>query len=240
VAYKKPTLIETAAELYLEAGTLTESSFFELVPELKKLGFDDVEFVPVGMALDVQQGRPSSREIRRVFCWKPGRTQLVQVGEDLVVVNLTGDYPGWDAFVKLFSEARHALSTGLGSFRPSSLNLVAVDGFEVRKDHRSISDYLKVGGEILPTWYAHTKESLDLTMGRGLLDVDGHNRQVHVTVRAATDPIKIGFRTQLHDKVEGGSNLDAVLSRLHDESNITFECLITDYMRQEIMGGRRA
>lgn len=238
MAYKSPTLIETYAELHLRPGTLSESRFFELVPELKKLGFDDVEFATVGVTVDIKQGRPSPREMQRVRCWKPGRTQLVQVGEDLVVVNLTGPYPGWDAFVGLFGEARRAITQGLGTSELTSLVLGAIDSFEVPKGQFFISEYLRVGGTVIPTWYEDCGESLDLTLGRGVLEVDGRNRQIFVSVRAASDPVRFGFRTQFHDLVQPGSDINALLFRLHDESNATFEALITDHMRYKIMGGR--
>lgn len=238
VAYRKPTLVETHAELHLVGETLSEARFFDVVPELKKLGFTDIELTTVGFSLDIRQGRPSSRDNQRVLCWKPGRKELVQVGEDVLVANLTGDYPGWDAFVRLFAEAREALVRGLGQINAISLNLGAVDQFDVERAGFGISDYLDVGGSIVPKWYAGCGESLDLDMGRGMLDQDGHNRQVHVNVRAGSDPVRVSFRTQFHDRVQPGVDLGVLLSRLHEESNATFEAMITDRIRNGIMGGR--
>src|SRR5207249_4220734 len=106
-----------------------EARFFDVVPELKKLGFTDIELATVGLTLDIRQGRPSPREKQRVRCWKPGRKELVQVGEDVLVTNLTGEYPGWDAFVHLFAQARQALAVGLGQIGITSLNLGAIDQF---------------------------------------------------------------------------------------------------------------
>lgn len=239
VAYRKPTLIETYAELYLSRGTLTEARFFDVVPQLKKAGFTEIELTTVGLSLDIKQGRPSPRENQRVRCWKPGRTELVQVGEDLLVVNLTGEYPGWDSFVRLFAEARNALGSGIGELQITSLNLGALDQFDVPGNGFLVSEYLNVGGPIIPSWYSGCRESLDLDMGYGILDQDGHNRQIHVNVRAAGDPVRIGFRCQFHDRVDHDTELISLLSRLHDESNRTFEALITDEVRNNIMGGRK-
>jgi uncharacterized protein (TIGR04255 family) len=173
-----------------------------------------------------------------VRCWRPGRAELVQLVQDLIVVNLTGAYPGWDAFVELFAQARKALAAGLGDVEVSSLNFAAIDRFEVPRAGFSISQYLNVGGPIVPKWYVDCTESLDLDMGRGLLDQDGHNRQIHIDVRSAQDPVKVTFRTQFHDRVPAGGDLVQVLSRLHDESNLTFEAMITDRLRTMIMGGK--
>lgn len=238
MAYKKPTLTETYAEIHLAPGVLSEAQFFDVVPRLKTLGFSEVEFSTVGLKLDIKQGRPP-RELQRVRCWKPGRTQLVQVGEDLLVANLTGEYPGWSSFVQLFDEAYQALVDGLGKVEPVSLNVAALDSFEVPKEGFSVSEYLAVGGMIIPQWYAQSAESLDLTLGRGLLEVDGENRQVHVSVRSAADPVKISFRTQCHDRLAAGSDLKARLQRLHDNTNSIFEALITDRVRQTVMGGQQ-
>lgn len=239
LSYSKPTLVETFAEIHLAPETLTEARFFEVVPKLKDAGFTEIEFATVGVSLEVKPGRsvPVPRDRQRVRCWKPGKTQLVQVGEDLLVVNLTGEYPGWDGFVALFNEAYEALEAGLGQVEVQSLNLLTIDLFRVSKERFSISKYLNTNGEAIPKWFADCRESVDMNLGRGLLQVDGHNRQVHVNVQAATDPVSVRFQAQFHERVEAGSDLMGVLERLHGESNMTFESLITDRVRKDIMGG---
>jgi uncharacterized protein (TIGR04255 family) len=239
VAYKKPTLTETYAEIHLPQGVLTESRFFDVVPKLKALGFTEVEFTTAGFSLQIRQGQPIPREQQRVRCWRPGRTELVQVGEDLLVVNLTGAYPGWDAFVSLFGQSVGALKSGLGDFQVESLNLATIDTFKVAKEGFTARKYLDVGGLIVPKWYSEATESFDVDLGKGLLGVDGHNRQVHVNVRAAEDPVTVLIRCEFHDKVQGTGDLNALLARLHDESNATFEALITDHVRSVVMGGRK-
>ena len=233
MGYRKPTLVETYAELHLVPDALTEAHFFDVVPELKKAGFTDIEFTTVG--LDIKGGLPRQRQ--RVRCWREGRTELAQVGEDLLVVNLTGTYPGWDAFTELFDVGQQALEAGLGHVEVHSLNLLTTDIFEAAKEGFSISRYLDVGGRVIPNWYEDCSESLDLTLGRGLLPIDGRNRQVRVKVDAGTDPVKVQVHAQFHDVVEGGVSLRDVLERLHAESNRTFESVITDHLRDEVMGG---
>jgi uncharacterized protein (TIGR04255 family) len=239
VAYKKPTLTETYAEIHLPQGVLTEARYFDVVPRLKALGFTEIEFATTGISLQVRQGRPFPREQQRVRCWKPDRTQLVQVGEDLLIVNLTGDYPGWDAFMALFDQSIRAVKSGLGDFQVESLNLATLDTLKVSKEGFSARKYLNVEGMIVPKWYGETSESFDIDLGRGLLDINGHNRQVHVNVRAAEDPVTVSIRCEFHDKVRGTSDLTVLLIKLHDESNAIFEALITDHVRNVVMGGRK-
>lgn len=241
MGYRKPTLVETYTELHLLPETLTEARFFDVVPKLKDAGFTEIEFATAGLRVDVRPGAsPRPRETQRVRCWKPGRRELAQVAEDWFAVNLTGEYPGWDAFVQLFNEGRRALQDGLGGLEIRSLALLTLDRFTVAKEGFSVSQYLDVGGRVVPAWYADCSESLDLDIGRGLLEPDGRNRQIHVKVQAATDPVTISFRVEFHDRVQEGVDLLDMLARLHDESNDTFEALITDRVRSEVMGGRVA
>lgn len=240
MGYRKPTLVETYAELHLESGTLTEARFFDVVPKLKELGFTEVEFARA-LSIDFKPERLNfPRETQRVRCWKPGKRELAQVGEDLFVVNLTGDYPGWDNFVHLFNEGLGALGTGLGGLKVRSLNLLTTDQFLVPKEGFLVSHYLGVGGRVIPKWYENCKESIDINIGRGMLEPDGRNRQIQIGVRGAADPVTIGFQASFHDAVGEGTNLQDLLEDLHRESNVTFESLITDRTRNEIMGGRIA
>jgi hypothetical protein len=242
LAYRNPTLAETYAELHLEPGTLTEARFFDVVPKLKELGFTELELTPAGLSFDFKPGRTGvpmgvPRETQRVRCWKPGRRELAQVGEDLFVVNLTGAYPGWESFTRLFDEGLGALRAGLGEVRVRSLNLLTSDRFQAAKEGFVVSEYLDVGGRIMPRWYADCRESLDLSIGRGWLEADGRNRQVQVSVRALADPVIVQFNAAFHDAVPVGGNLRDTLERLHRESVDTFESLITNRTRNEIMGG---
>jgi hypothetical protein len=118
------------------------------------------------------------------------------------------------------------------------MTLGAIDQFELPRAGYSMSTVLNVGGTIVPQWYADSTESVDLDMGRGLLDRDGHNRQVHINALVGSDLVKITLRTQLSVRIAGMSAVPDALARLHDESNATFEAMITDYVRNKIMGGK--
>lgn len=237
MGYRKPTLVETYSELYLAADTLTESRFFDVVPALKAAGFTEVELGPGGIQLP-GEGSIFPRETQRVRCWKPSRTELVQIGQDQVILNLRGEYPGWDAFLRLFDEGYNAVNDSLGEISVRSLNLHTIDRFEAPREGFEISRYLDPRGGILPSWFEGCSESLDLDMGRGLLDPDGYNKQVHVKVQAATDPVRVQIRCNFHNEVETSSDLLDVLEHLHVDSTETFEALITDYLRNAVMEGQ--
>jgi uncharacterized protein (TIGR04255 family) len=241
VGYRNPTLIETYAELHLAPGSLNEAAYFKVVPKLTEAGFTEVELSTAGVSFEARPGRRVfPREQKRVRCWKPDRTELVQVGEDLLVVNLPGAYPGWDPFVTLFGKGLRALEAGLGQVKIQSLNLMTVDQFKVPQIGFNLSQYVNVGGPMIPAWYDRTTQSLDISLGRGLLEHDGKNRQLAVAVRAAEDPVTIEFRAAFHDVLSPESDLGGALEVLHNESNDMFESIITDRTRNEVMGGRNA
>jgi uncharacterized protein (TIGR04255 family) len=237
LGYKKPTLVEIFAEIHLQPGVLTEAQFFDVVPKLREAGFSEVEFATGGISLEFQAGGPRTKEKQRIRCWKPGKRELAQVGEDLLVVNLTGLYPGWKHFVRLFAEAFNAVRGGLGSVPARSLNLRTIDRFSVLKNGFHLSDYLQVGGRLIPGWYKDWQESMDISAGKGFLQYDGKNRVIAVAVRTFTEPVTLEFQGTFHDAVADDADLKEVLEALHNESNETFESLITDRTRQDVMGG---
>jgi uncharacterized protein (TIGR04255 family) len=239
VGYKKPTLIEIYSEIYLEPGSLAEGQFFDVVPKLKDAGFSEIEMTTAGFSLELQPGQGlQPKEKPRIRCWKPGRKEMAQVGEDLFVVNLTGAYPGWASFLKLFQDACSAVQLGLGGIPARSLSLRTIDRFTVPKKDFNVGDYLQVGGKMIPSWYAGCTESMDVNIGRGYLQHDGTNRSVVVAVRTFTDPVTIEMQGGFHDNLEQGTDLKTILEVLHGESNKTFEWIVTDRTRDEIMGGK--
>ncbi|MGH7709674.1 MAG: TIGR04255 family protein [Gemmatimonadaceae bacterium] len=240
VAYRKPTLTETYAELRLAEGSLTEARFFEVVPTLKKRGFADIEFATSGIRLDIREGGAFPREQQRIRCWRNERKELIQVGEDLVIANLTGEYPGWDAFLGIFEECLTALQESLPGVVIDFLSLNTIDAFSVAKRDFRVDDFLHVGGEIIPRWYSGVRESFDIDIGRGLLPIDGANRQIHIKATASSDPVHVRMRCHFQERVPTGSKLEDVLETLHRESNVAFEALITDRVRNDIMGGTKS
>src|SRR5437867_11131756 len=96
--YKKPVLIEIFAECVLTPGTLPVPRFFDTVPTLKARGFTDIEMIG-NVQMTANEG-PSMQP--RIRCWSADRRRLIQIAEDLVIVNLIGDYPGWRPFIELF------------------------------------------------------------------------------------------------------------------------------------------
>ena len=241
MAYNKPTLIEIFTETHLQPNTLTQAGFFDVVPRLREAGFSEVEFGGAGVTIEVDPTDPEvvrPREKPRIRCWHPDRKTLAQVGEDLFVVNVTGEYPGWTHFRSVFDSAHAALIKGLGRAPAQSLNLSTIDRFRVAKADFTFGGYLNCGGRFIPQWYEDATESLDISLGRGFLQIDGRNRQLQIRVRTAEDSVQIELRATFHDAVDPSRSLEDALEALHKESTGAFEAIITDRTRHEVMEGQ--
>jgi hypothetical protein len=59
-----------------------------------------------------------------------------------VVMNLTGNYPGWDSFLALFAEGR-AMAKGLPIATVEPLSLSTIDKMSVPKVNFNASRYLR-------------------------------------------------------------------------------------------------
>ena len=229
------------AELFFEPGSLRAEDFFSVVPKLVEEGFSDVEFADGGMellgiSLDAE-GQVVPMRKHRVRCWLQDRSGLAQVAEDLLAVNLVGEYPGWDRFAELFGRLLKSCRMGRADARFASLSLTTIDRFKVPgSDAFRFGAYINCGGRFVPEWYAEARENLDINLGLGLLKTDHFNRKLSVRLRREDDAFAFQVRAEFHDKL-GGGDPQEVLEGLHGESNATFEAIITDRVREDVMGG---
>lgn len=239
MAYKKPILCEVLVEAHLGAHSLPQSAFFDVVPELKKSGFTDIEMGEAGFRLefDPEQSEPRPRPKPRIRCWRADRTALIQLSEDLLVSNLTGDYPGWKHVRDLFETATAALNGAVPNAVYESLNLSTIDRFTAPLNGFRLGDYLDCGGRYVPAWYQDATDPLDLSLGRGFLKQQGYNRSIKVKVRIADDEVRMEIHGVFHDRLKAGANMFDTLDALHTESNAAFEALITERTRNEVMEG---
>lgn len=240
MSYKNPTLTEIYAELHLEPGILPERSFVTLASELASKGLGNQEFVQA--AVMVAQGKGQDLEpkiVPRIRCWDSDRTKLVQFSQDQYYVNLAGEYPGWDAFTEHLRVARESLTNALKvpvSF--TYVSLVTIDKWKAGRAGFAIGQYLNCGGRFVPEWYADVAASSDITLGQGFHIKDGFNKAVRITVRTLDDDVQFQIVATFGEADQKG-DFDTLLNRLHEESVECFEALITDRVRNEVMGGQR-
>jgi uncharacterized protein (TIGR04255 family) len=212
---------------------LPAQRLFDVVPVIRAQGFGNPELV-VALATPASESATEAFSPRLRF-WNADRTRLVQLSEDLVVVNLVGTYPGWNAFQGAFETTMQSLpSDVVGAVESLALN--TIDRIDVPAEGYQFGRYLNCDGRFLPHWYENSTEASDITFGRGLLHDDLFNRQINIRVRRMQKDFTIQIRSVFSNMLRQQSKSE-LLEQLHNESNKVFEALITDATRIEVMGG---
>lgn len=75
-------------------------------------------------------------------------------------------------------------------------------------------------------------------MGQGFPSADGFNKAVRITVRTLDNDVQFQI-VATFGRADWQSDFDTLMNGLHDESVECFESLITDRVRNEVMGGQR-
>lgn len=237
MGYKKPLLVEIYAELHLGAGAMPQAQLLKVVNLLQPT----VPEVEIGAVNTVELNPSLGQVIRktepRLRCWSAKRDRLVQLSPDLIVVNQVGDYLGWKVFETLFREVQGHLAAAHDKLSIASVSLNTIDKLEVPIEGFTMGKFFECGGRFMPAYYADVREPCDVSLGHGVLDTDGFNRQLRVSLRAEEGKAKVVVNGTFHRRLEKQAELFALLGRLHTESTDTFEALITAETRKH-MGGK--
>lgn len=239
--YNNPTLKEMYVQIDFDKSSLTTEDVFKVASEVMKMGFTETQTVPVNQVTITPTGVAQELAIQQRFrFWKPDKTLLIQVMPQQLIMNQVGQYIGWTNFSKnLFEVVSKISNAGLkNSIKPSSLLLCAIDGFLAPEKDFKLGRFLNCEGKILPQYYKDTKHSLDISYGKGFLESDGYNRQLTLSARHIPPKFEVNFQTIFQNKFSSMSDMKSTLEDLHDESNDFFEDMITDFFRNEIMGGK--
>lgn len=241
MSYKKPILTEIYATIFLVKGTLTQTKFFDIIPKIKESGLTEIE---VGQIKQISLSKAQDNleellhtSIPRIRCWNDNKTQLVQLSPDRLIINQVGEYLGWDKFESFFNKNLTLVKESLGSISYKSLLLNTIDNLTIPKKEYSLGKYLNCGGNKIPEWYRGSKEAIDISLGRGLLEVDHQNRQIQVKVRIQNENVHINIVSIFHDEIVDNMSITDSLNKLHLESSESFESIITDFTRNKIMEG---
>ena len=169
----------------------------------------------------------------RIRCWSEDRVKLTQVGRDQVIANQVGEYLGWERFV----EHVRGVLDATGPHSIVSMSLQAIDRMEVSASGFTLGQYFNCDGQFIPRWYADCAVACDITLGRGLVPVDGHNRVIKLQLRTQDDKRSVRIDSTFHDAVKGADPFRK-LDELHEECTSAFEQLVTDETRTVVMGGK--
>jgi uncharacterized protein (TIGR04255 family) len=240
MSYKNPALIEQFAELFFEHNSLPQDILFEIVPNIKKKGYPTIEIGQAGsLSVDASNHniiRPV--QIPRIRCYNENKSNLIQLSPNFIAVNKIGKYYGWKDYNELFDVAFNAITDSAPKAKVDSAKFNTIDVIKVPIKNFTVGKYLFCGGKIIPSWYNETDTSFDMSLGKGLLQKDRFNRQVQISGRSGGDQFIISIHSVYHEMING-SNVKTLLDKLHEESNESFEAMITDYTRNEIMGGEK-
>jgi uncharacterized protein (TIGR04255 family) len=233
-SYQRPILVEIVAQMRFGAPGISGAQIVDAAAFLRAKGFESAD-------LEVQAEPPLGGEgpglASTLRLWSADRTRLVQFRPSACIANIIGEYPGWTPFTRHLAESLKALEAAGLKKLPDSVSLATIDRFQVPANRFRLGDYLAATGKWIPTSYAEVAEASDITLGRGLLPVDGKNRVVKVAVRRASEgEAQVTLECVLIDRLEG-ARPESVYDRLHDEALALFEELITDKTRTEVMGG---
>jgi len=232
MSYKKPALREQFVEVSFDANSFDQGKIFDVIPDIRNSGYQNVE---IG-SIQINQINAPPIQIPRIKCWNSDKTNLIQFFSNLLVVNKVGQYFGWNDFVNLFNVALNSVAKKNSDSKISSIALTTVDEFVVSFDSYSLEKILHCGGDKIPMWYWQSKDFFDISLGKGLLNIDRFNKQIQVSGKKELDKFVITIQSIFHEYLQN-RDVKSVLHSLHEESNNSFESLITDYTRNELMGG---
>ncbi len=241
MAYKNPILAEIYVELHLQGEGLG-SSFVELVPHLKELGLALVELAPIKHlsinAINENADPQITRgNVPRLRIWNNEKSKLVQLSKNQIAMNLVGRYPGWATFRELFDSVILLLKKS-SKFSIESILLGTIDRVAVPSASFKIDDYLNVQGGIVPLYFKGSVEAADVIIGRGVAKQNGSNRQFHISWLPKGTQFEISIQSKLQNSMTPSDKISDVLEQLHEEAVLDFEKMITDKMRNEVMGGK--
>jgi len=230
-------------EVYLQLGyppgQLDALKIIDLLGYVKEMGFQNIELsTALGhIALATVQGSPQTEVVSRFRCWNTDRTKLIQLSPDLIVVNQLGKYLGWDQFVQLINLPMKFVDQKFKNLRPHVLNFTARDKLKVQKEGFKFSKYFNCDGSIIPRSFEDLKESADLTLGRGFIEQQGHNKVVKISVRELEKSFEVTITTVCGLKITEENGFEGSLNIMYNEFNRAFEQVITDFTRKVVMEG---
>lgn len=241
MGYKNPALTEIYSEFQFENGTFGPAQFLPLLPLFAELGFAAVEMQAATEVKGLDIGKPSPQLVAKILLWsgEEERRKLIQVSQDNLTVNSPGKYEGWETFLELIRTLLRIVErSGISISTLSTVSLNTIDEIHVEDPEFSIGKYLNCGGPRIPSVFHEVAEPVDMTLGRGILSMNGFNRQLRVAVRTEGPNQRILLTSIFKNRLDGRAPLE-VLEMLHDESTASFKSLVSPTTENEVMGGMK-
>jgi len=232
MSYKKPIIVEIYTRIFLNNGQLSNSRILDFACSLKEIGYTNNDIV---LASEPSTG--TNEFTSRIRCWDQEKIKLIQLSKDTIIFNYVKEYPGWTAFKEFVKEGLDALDKNINT-NFQSVDIRTIDTFEIPDDSYRFGDWINCKSDKIPAWYNDSTDTIDITMGKGSIKSDCQNRQLLLSARKEGGKVRFKIEAAFHDR-KHHDDLFSMMDTFHQESNHTFESIITDRVRIEIMEGKQ-
>jgi uncharacterized protein (TIGR04255 family) len=241
LGYRKPLIVELAAQLYLAPGVLPEAKYFDIVPRWTKSNLEKIE-ISKTMATPLFGLPVPFVPVSQVRCSSSDRGRVAQLLPDTVVANVVvnenSPYPGWESARDFFSSVFQNTQVAITDFKVLSVCLIMIDRLVLNEGEYRLGDFLKCDGEILPKAFADCKESCDIIFGKGTISGEGQNQQLKLSAKKnpADDTCQIVINSVFHKNLDNTKSYLQLVEELHKEAVVSFKKLVTTKTIEK-MGG---
>ncbi len=235
MAYNKPTIRELYCEFFYHQPIDTKTQL-RLVDVFKK----DAESIKIDP--DVT-GSPSNSLNFRIRLWM-NKNELVQVFGNRIAFNYVPinsenkKYLGWDYFSGKALDVVSRVEQELNSKDWKYTRLVYLDTFTVPDtEDFTIGKVINCNGEVVPKLIQSSRVATDIIIGNGAFaNYDNFQAKIRLYDKEK-DLFKFDLESSFAMLSSNEINAHNVLKILHKKNIDFFESIITDYTREEIMGG---
>ena len=236
MAYKKPTLTEIYCEYYFDEIINNQKQY-----ELANFFNQDFEFVEVNCVA----GSLQTNEIApRYRMWRDDKRELLQIFANRIAFNYlptaseSREYDGFDYFYDKVENILAKIIEFDETISWNRLSLCYIDKIiSDEKEAFHLGKYINCTGKMVAPYFADVNVPTDLIIGKGDIRKDT-NRQFKLNLSLTGDnTYLIRMDTIISHPVKNTDDLKKKLYEMHNEQNDIFYSVVTDFTKDEYMGG---
>ncbi len=236
MAYKNPILNEIYYEFFFEKG-ISLNEQFDIANFLKNDGFEKMEHSPVIENYDSDGSIPI-----RIRLWRNNKRELFQIFSNRIAFNYIpfnvdgGKYEGWQSFLSKCLDIQNKFKS-ICNISGKQISLCYIDKREISDDSFKLGKYINCNSRYVPEFFEDACLDSDLIIGNGRLDKD-NNMQLRIGFNNISSNKYILHINTLFNSLDSfKSDIESALNGLHGKCVGLFEEIITDHMRNIVMGG---
>jgi uncharacterized protein (TIGR04255 family) len=237
MSYKNPIINEIYCQFYYNHSVIQQEQY--KIMDLMKPHFEETEIEP-----DLAIITPGNKMSVRIRLWKNEKKELLQIFGNRIAFNYLphvedgAEYKGWKYFCDNNIKYISLIEKEFSNITWNKVSLSYIDKIDDIDDKDfTLGKYINCNNDILPRILNDSKEASDCIIGRGNANIE-NNRQIKLALRINEKRLyNIRLETVFLVLIHENTDLNEILKELHFQGNELFEKIITDYVRQEIMGG---